>query len=151
MNIFVVDRDPVQAAKDLCDKHVVKMILETAQMLCTTHKGGAPYKPSHMKHPCTIWASVSMDNYEWLLSHGFALCEEYARRYGKRHKTQDVLEWLDANRPQIPRIGLTPFAQAMPDEFKHHDAVEAYRNYYIGAKSKIAVWNHSTKPSWWPY
>lgn len=151
MNIFVVDRDPVKAAKNLCDKHVVKMILETAQMLCSAHNGNAPYKPTHVKHPCTIWTSLSMDNYEWLLSHGLALCEEYTRRYGKRHKTQDVLEWLDINRPTIPKVGLTPFAQAMPDEFKHYDAVEAYRNYYIGAKCKIAVWNHSTKPSWWPY
>jgi hypothetical protein len=151
MNIFVVNRDPVKAAKDLCDKHVVKMILETAQMLCSAHNGTAPYKPTHVKHPCTIWASVSMDNYEWLLSHGLALCEEYTRRYGKRHKTHDVLEWLDANRPPLSRNGLTPFAQAMPDEFKDPDPVEAYRKYYIGAKKTIAVWNHSSKPSWWPY
>ena len=88
MNIFVVDYDPNKSAQDLCDKHVVKMILETAQMLCAAHPiGTAPYKATHLKHPCTLWVARSIDNYEWLLTHGYALCREYTARYGKRHKT----------------------------------------------------------------
>ena len=150
MNIFVVDYDPNKSAQDLCDKHVVKMILETAQMLCAAHPiGTAPYKATHLKHPCTLWVARSIDNYEWLLTHGYALCREYTARYGKRHKTQDVLDWLAEHKPSIPSIGLTPFAQVMPDEYKDTDVVVAYRKYYIGAKANIACWNHSSKPSWW--
>jgi hypothetical protein len=86
MNIFVVDEDPEVAARQLCDKHVVKMILETAQMLCTVaHNHGyeAPYKVAHPKHPCTLWAGKSAANWTWLIDHGLAMSEEYTERYGR--------------------------------------------------------------------
>lgn len=149
MNIFVVDLDPTRAATCLCDKHVVKMILETAQLLCTAHDGTAPYKPTHKKHPCTIWTSASMGNYMWLCEHGLSMCAEYGRRYGKTHKSEEVILWCKAHPPNIPDLGLTPFAQAMPDEFKNADPVIAYRNYYRGAKARIAAWKHGNVPSWW--
>lgn len=149
MNIFVVDRDPVQAAQDLCDKHVVKMIVETAQMLCSAHPAGAaPYRRTHAKHPCTLWTAASMQNYMWLIDHGIALCEEYTKRYGKRHKSQDVIEWCRDNAPPLLSLGLTPFAQAMPDQYRDPDPVTAYRNYYQGEKRRFATWKGS-KPSWW--
>ena len=83
MNIFVVHQDPQIAAQMLCDKHVVKMILETAQMLCTvvSHTGAeTPYRATHAKHPCTLWAAHSKANWEWLVAHGKAMCMEYTRR-----------------------------------------------------------------------
>ena len=96
MNIFVLDESPVVSAKYACDKHVVKMILESAQMLCSVQpEGTAPYKRTHYNHPCTKWVRESSRNYEWLLIHAYALCDEYTRRYDKVHKTQAVIEWCE--------------------------------------------------------
>jgi len=151
MNIFAVQKCPEQAARDLCDRHVIKMILESAQMLCGAFpKDQAPYKWAHRNHPCTIWARSSGSNYDWLLLHGKAMCDEYGRRYAKRHKTEDVLDWLKTNKPvEIPDLGLTPFAQAMPDQYKGPDAVEAYRKYYILDKTRFAYWkDEKTIPTW---
>lgn len=151
MNIFVLDLDPRQAAQMQVDKHVVKMILETAQLLSTArflYGASGTYKPTHQGHPCTKWAAESAHNYAWLWHHGMALCEEYTFRYGKRHKSQDLFEGELRHIPAIPRIGRTPFAQAMPDEFKHPDPVIAYRRYYIGAKAHFAKWTNRAEPLW---
>lgn len=150
MNIFVVNSNPRKAAQDMCDKHIVKMILETAQMLCSAHpEGTATYKPTHRKHPCTLWASASIANYNWLCLHGLALCDEYTKRYGKIHKSEDIIRWCHANYPpNIPIKELTPFAQAMPEQYKDVDAVVAYRKYYIAEKSRFAAWKNSTTPLW---
>ena len=151
MNIFILDENPDTAARQHCDKHVVKMILETAQMLCTAHwesGGEAPYKSTHKNHPCTIWARESVDNYKWLCDLGVSLCDEYTQRYGRVHKTQAIIEWLVDNVPNIPDVPMTPFAQAMPDEYKSKNAVQAYRNYYLGEKQNIAVWKYSQPPRW---
>ena len=161
MNIFVLDENPVIAAESLCDKHIVKMILESAQMLCsaiplpTTHTntyGGITlYKPTHINHPCTIWTGKSQENYEWLCKHAKAMCTEYTSRYKKFHKSEQVINVMTMfnSRYQLPSIGLTPFAQAIPEQYKDLNVVVAYRNYYIGEKSKFAVWKHSPKPTWW--
>lgn len=151
MNIFVVDRDPIIAARQLCDKHVVKMTLETTQLLCTVSwkfDVPAPYKQTHKNHPCTLWAGETVDNWKWLVDHGLELSEEYSRRYGKVHACKSKLEWCleSGGRPKLG--GLKPFAQAMPDEFRDKDAVEAYRKYYIGAKAAIAKWKFSDAPEW---
>jgi len=126
----------------LCDKHVVKMILESAQLLCNAHwvtgNGPAPYAQTHVNHPCSIWVRSSISNYKWLLEHAFALCEEYTIRYNKKHKTTEVIAWCSKNLPKLKNIGLTEFAQAMPDQYRDIDAVVAYRKYYVNEKSKIA-------------
>lgn len=147
MNIFVLDENPELAARAHCDKHVSKMILESAQMLSTVF--GGPYKPTHKNHPCTLWVGESRQNAEWLWLLADALNCEYQDRYNhtRNHKSWDAVEplWRDFN--ALPDIGLTPFAQAMPDEFRNPDAVEAYRAYY---RSKaFAMWNYSPKPEWW--
>ena len=91
MNIFYLDSRPHVAAKDHCDKHVVKMILESAQMLCTAHReldGDVPdvfYKSTHKNHPSTIWARSKAGNYRWLYDLFVSLCDEYTYRYGKVH------------------------------------------------------------------
>lgn len=178
MNIFVLDRNPAFAAKEMCDKHVVKMIVESAQMLSTCHrmidgvletrpsvsgKRTVPYyklddwrenilyKAVHFKHPCNIWLRESIKNYEWLHKHFGALLREYRLIYDKEHKCEqlyDPLAWAPNNIPDAPR---TRFPQAMPDDCKDTDVVRAYRNYYKKYKSDFATWKNRRTPIWWPY
>ena len=151
MNIFAVDTDPKIAAQQLCDKHVVKMILESAQMLCSVFPNGdAPYRRAFYNHPCTKWARESAENYEWLLDHAYSMCQEYTRRYGKVHKSLDAISWCGSNyhKLNIPRKGLTKFAQAMPEQYKNSCGVTAYRSYYNGEKAYFAKWSKRETPSW---
>lgn len=151
MNIFVVHKNPETAARMLCDKHVVKMILESAQMLCTVarnHGYEAPYKKAHPKHPCTLWVGKSKENWEWLIRHSLEMSAEYTRRYGKVHKSQSVIEWCKKLAIKFPESGLLPFAQAMPTQYKNECAVTAYRAYYHGEKAKFATWK-TKEPKWW--
>jgi Pyrimidine dimer DNA glycosylase len=150
MNIFVLDSNPSVAAALMLNKHIVKMALETAQLLCTTvnllnDSSEAPYKTTHKNHPSAVWARESIQNYFWLIEHGLGICSEYTKRYGKIHKCQEVIEWCLLNSPKLPDVGLTPFAQAMPDEFKNDCAVQAYRNYYRGAKYHLLGKDESLK------
>jgi hypothetical protein len=153
MNIFVLDKDPKKAARMQGDKHVVKMILETNQLLSSAHwmsGGTAHYKLTHKNHPCSKWVRESLSNYKWLCTHGMALCEEYTKRYGRIHKTQKVNEDLCKNLPDIPEKGLTEFPLAMPDDVKTPgDPVKSYRDYYMKHKKNIVKWNHSEKPEWY--
>lgn len=152
MNIFILDENIDKCARYHNDKHVVKMILESAQMLCTAiHESGgdAPYRSTHKNHPCTVWARESLSNWHWLRDLALALNEEYKYRYDKSvdHKSATVIKSLAE--PDIPDIGLTPFAQAMPDEYKTDNAVDAYRSYYKGEKAEIANWKGRSKPKWY--
>lgn len=153
MNIFFLDYDVKKCAQSHVDKHVVKMILETAQLLCGVHHvTGAtdvPYKLSHKNHPCSIWTRESLSNYLYLCELGLELSYEYTYRYGKRHKSQDVIEWCIVNKPNIVDKGFTEPAKAMPDEYKVADAVQSYRNYYMGAKADFAVWKNRETPEWY--
>ena len=147
MNIFVLDANPAYAAQAHCDKHVPKMILESAQMLSTVL--GGPYKPTHANHPCTQWVAESRQNAEWLWLLADALNCEYKDRFNheRNHKSWDAIEPSWRAIKTLPDVGLTPFAQAMPEEFKCDDAVDAYRAYY---KSKpFAQWRHTVEPYWW--
>jgi hypothetical protein len=154
MNIFFLDYDVKKCAQYHVDKHVVKMILETAQLLCGVHHTvspdnvNVPYKLSHKNHPCSIWSRESLTNYLYLCELGLELCYEYTYRYGKRHKSQDVIEWCLVNKPNIKDVGFTEPAKAMPDEYKVKSVVDSYRNYYMGAKSGFAVWKKREKPFW---
>lgn len=154
MNIFILDYDVKKCAQYHVDKHVVKMILETAQLLCGVHHVishdvvNVPYKLSHKNHPCSIWCRESLSNYLYLCELGLELCKEYTYRYGKRHKSQDVIEWCLINKPNIKDIGFTEPAKAMPDEYKVKSVVESYRNYYMGEKYGFAVWKNRETPFW---
>jgi len=156
MNIFVLDNSPYKAAEYHNNKHVVKMILETGQLLSTAHhvlddgKELSPllFKPSHINHKCAVWACESIMNYVWLWHLGQGLLQEYTKRYGRVHARTETLEYLQRCPLNIPRKRMTPFAQAMPDEYKNEDAVTAYRNYYMGAKRHLAQWNTKV-PDWW--
>lgn len=139
MNIFLLDRNPTKAAAQYHNKHVVKMVLETAQLLCSAHEPGmAPYKRTHYYHPCAQWTRTSLQNYFWLVDLGKAIAAEYTKRYGKRHKSEDVIDWCEENIPlTIPDGVLTEFPQCMPDAFKKDDSVEAYRAYYVSKLEKF--------------
>ncbi|KFZ36653.1 hypothetical protein HR45_15275 [Shewanella mangrovi] len=152
MNIFVLDDNIAKCAEYHCDQHAIKMILESVQLLCTAlNKKGfrTPYKSTHMKHPCLLWVEESYDNFEWLVKLTRALNAEYRYRFDKQtdHKSMAVLEQI-LDMP-FERRGLMPFPQAMPDEFKvSGNAVQAYRNFYIGDKMRFAKWTKRPMPQW---
>lgn len=151
MNIFILDRHQGNNARYHVDRHVVKMTLEAAQLACTAlHVYGleTPYKPTHKNHPCAEWARDSRQNFEWLCDYGIELYREYFFRYGRFHKSGPVLMWCMEQSYAIPRGELTDFAQAMPDEYKRPNAIDAYRAYYMGTKSHLAAWTKREKP-WW--
>ena len=156
MNIFVLDRNPVVAAQMQCDRHVVKMVLESAQMLSTAVNllgGEARYKTAHVNHPCSVWARQSLGNFLWLYDHGMALAEEYTHRYGKRHKSEEVIrDCMHQWEAGLPLYGLncTPHPLCMPDEYKTDDVVQSYREFYLGDKVRFAQWNKTRPaPQWW--
>jgi hypothetical protein len=142
MNIFVLDHDPVKAAQLECNAHIVKMVVESAQMLSTAHRmldgsiterlsnsgkrkskywlhpdpvmESVLYKAVHMNHPCTRWTMATLANYQWHYKHFVALCEEYTYRYGRIHSTdQKLRDVLELYPRYIPHGDLTPFPLAM--------------------------------------
>ena len=169
MNIFILNEDPVQAAQEQCDKHVVKMIVESAQMLSTVHRmldGNITMRPSksgkrtlkyyeleddrehllykavHHNHPCTVWSRESCCNYSWHYEHFIALCDEYTYRYGKVHSTDTKLRIALQQIPtNIPEKHMTPFKLAMGSnpECILEDAVESYRRFYETKQKRFTM------------
>ncbi len=163
MNIFVLDEDPIQAARYHCDKHVCKMIVESMQLLLNPfikqgikipfrNAEGRPYKMSHPNHPCAKWTEISYKNFVWLAIMGMELCKEYGSRYNKTHACKDVIKWCVESRDKLvfQHTEMTPFVLAMPDEYKDACPVKAYRDYYLNDKITFARWNHGKVPDWWP-
>jgi len=152
MNIFALDENPKKCAEYHNDKHVVKMILETAQLLCGSHwvnGNQAPYKLSHKNHPSAIWTRECIENYSWLCELGIELSKEYTHRYNKIHKSQNIIEWCIDNKPNIKsNKTITPFALAMPIHCKLNDPVESYREYYRTEKKDLANWKNRQIPYW---
>lgn len=152
MNIFLLDRDIELCARYHCDQHVVKMILESVQILCTALNKmeiDTPYKPTHANHPCVLWVGESFDNFLWLQDLTLCLNDEYRYRFDKTvdHRSIDVLRSISRHR--YARYGLTPFAQAMPEKYRvPGDAVTAYRRFYRAEKRHFARWSVRDKP-WW--
>lgn len=170
MNIFVVDLDPNEAARQLCDKHVFKMHTESVQLLVslannlgikhhTLKKNGTLHQGGYPHHPCCKWLEESINNVDWLLHHAYELCYEHQRRSWLRG--EDVLpfsysqlnSWVGIALPWVqqivPNVLRTPFPQCMPEQYRCDNAVEAYRAYYIGDKSSIAEWKHLSPPAWY--
>lgn len=153
MNIFFLHIDPEKCAQMHVNKHVVKMILETCQLLCSVHhivnsEYKPPYKLTHKNHPSSIWTRTSIDNYKWLCRLGQELCKEYTYRYNKKHKCEEYINELSYNIPILPDIGFTQPLQAMPDNYKEKDSIDAYRNYYFYEKSRMHSWKKREKPQW---
>jgi hypothetical protein len=160
MNIFFIDKNPFIAANAMSDKHIIKMIVESAQMLSTAHRvlDGKPYtitgptgrkttrydhpiyddrlyQVAYINHPCNVWVRQNEDHYKWLYSHFSELCFEYKRRFKRIHKTDlDLYVRLSFTPNNIKKGKFTPPPQAMPDIYKHEDTITAYKNYYTSEK-----------------
>jgi len=166
MNLFILSLCFRECAEWMFDKHISKMIVEAVQMLSTAKRVLDPleegvesgiYKISHKNHPVSIWIRTSLENYLWTLDMVDAMHEEWRFRYGhpetKVHASYKIAQYLREAAPSadlFPERGLTPFAQAMPDEYKGEDAVEAYRKYYQSPdKKRLASWKRRTPPGWY--
>ena len=149
MNIFYLDEDLRKCAELHCDKHVVKMILEYAQLLssaCRVSGLDVGYKLTHKNHPCAIWTRASESNYLWLVDLAHHVNEEYKYRYGHtcNHKSFDLICELPL--PELPKLGWTEPPKCMPDEFKVPSVIKSYHNYYKGAKANIATYKNRNIP-----
>ena len=161
MNIFFLSIDNKQCVIMHVNKHVVKMILEHTQILCSVHhvcgsldpNFKIPYKLSHKNHPCNIWARESLSNYNYLIDLSIELCKEYTYRYGKVHKSEQYIRQMQTSLPNIQDKGFTRPARAMPEQYKlkkenvtFEDVVESYRNYYFYDKKHIFNWKKRAVP-----
>lgn len=156
MNIFAIDPSPEIAAKNLNDQHVVKMIVESAQILSTVQRltgNDDPflYRPTHEKHPCILWVMESKENYRWLYRHYVALGAEYTYRYFRVHRSLALIDSLIDPPESLPNIPQTPFKQVVPKEYKNDDSVEAYRQYYLGRKIRKSFWTNRKKSELLPW
>ena len=176
MNIFYIDTDPVKAAQMMVDRHVVKMILESAQLLCTAHRvldgesytsqsknsrkvtrwklndsrEDILYSATHINHPSAIWCRQSVENYLWLVDHMFALSNEYNYRYNKNHLTIEKLGYTIQSPPMnLKEWDFTVPVSAMPEKYIIGlDPVLNYRNYYKLGKAHLHTWTKRSKPDW---
>ena len=178
MNIFYVDHDPYVAARMMVDKHVVKMILESAQLLSTAHrivdgveyegasKSGRKakrwllpdgreqtmYSATHINHPSAVWCRASIENYSWLVEHMYGLCQEYHYRYNRQHKVYTSGLAYDLQSPpfNLKEYDFTTPPSAMADEYIVNpiSPVENYRNYYRNGKTHLHSWTKREKPDW---
>lgn len=160
MNIFYLSHNVFLCAQWHCDKHIVKMILEYAQLLCSAHHIlDGPfckwddriclYRLTHKNHPCAVWTRDSNENYKWLYQLFCALCDEYTNRYKKVHKTDEKLRDVLKHTPcEIPEDKFIKPPQAMPEEYKTDSSIDAYRIYYKYGKKDITEWRYTQTP-WW--
>ena len=148
MNIFFLDADPKHAAQMQCDKHVVKMTVETAQMLSTaarSHGHDVGYLSAYPKHPMTLWVGQSPHNFAWTIIHGLELCREYTHRYNKTHATEKIINNLYSV-CKGNYMKKTEPPQCMPDKYKGFNYVKAYRNFYLGEKKRFARYTNRDVP-----
>ncbi len=155
MNIFHLDKDPFLCSKWLCDKHCVKMVLETAQMLCTAYQRNYGikddlYKPAYPHHPMTKWVGDSGENFFFTIKLFGHLLDEYNYRYNKWHKSSKIILLLHSKYKDWHKMSgkFTAPPLCMPDKYKLDDYVQSYRNYYIGEKMYFAKYNYSEPPFW---
>lgn len=174
MNIFYLDKNESTCAQMHCDKHVVKMATEYAQLLSTCHRvmdgeeyysktdnrrikrwalndlrEEALYKASHVNHPSNTWIRESSQHYRWLWIMWMHLCLEYTIRYGKIHKASDLRGYLFDTPNNLKDNGWVDPPQCMPDTLKvEGNTIQAYRNFYQIEKSKFATWK-TEEPAWY--
>ena len=150
MNIFYLSEAQQTCAENHNDKHVVKMIIEYAQLLENEFLDNVLYKATHINHPSAIWVRQSDKNYDWLYGLYQTLMTEYTYRYGKVHACSKLEIWLARIPNNIPQAPFTEPTPAMPDKYKViGDSITSYKNYYIGDKQHIASWKKRTVPNWY--
>jgi hypothetical protein len=172
-----VDESPIDAAWALVDKHVVKMILESAQLLSTAHRildgeeiegrsktgrkarrwtlsdarENVLYQATHINHPSAVWCRHSIENYNWLVDHFYELGFEYTYRYGKIHKCfQNYLAYMLQSPPKnLKEYDMTPMPSCMaPEYIISEDSIINYRNYYREGKKNLHKWTNRQPPEW---
>lgn len=177
MNIFMLDKSPQKSAEMLDSTRVIKMIVESAQLLSTAHRildgtklldyttgrkktlwklpdsrDDILYQAAYVNHPCNIWIRKTSSNYRWLFDHFSSLLSEYTRRYGKIHSSSRLETALSSYPNNLIHGDFTPPPLAMPDEYKTEDFVESYRSYFNGEKlfpkKKPADWKTREIPYW---
>ena len=176
MNIFYLHNDPRTCAQMHNDKHCVKMILESAQLLSTAHRvldgrqvegktktgrnvkrwilddarESVVYQATHINHPSAVWTRQSIENYDWLVEHFFALMDEYTHRYQKQHACRGELSYMLQSPPKnLENYDWTEMPSAMADEYKiSADPLTNYRNYYIKGKASMHKWTNRQPPEW---
>jgi hypothetical protein len=181
MNIFYIDESPFQSAEWLVDKHVVKMILESAQLLSTAHRvldgemvegikvnpetgktrkckayllsdsrDSVIYSATHVNHPSAIWARESVENYNWLVDHFFAIMAEYTYRYDKVHKCFGAISATLQSPPhKLTNWDMTEMPSCMDEKYiVSKNPIDNYRNYYKNGKSHLHSWKKRTPPEW---
>ena len=175
MNIFFLSQDPIEAAQMMVDRHVVKMILESAQLLSTAHRildgveivnlvnnrkkkayilGDARepvlYQATHVNHPSSVWCRTSVENYNWLVDHFFALMEEYTYRYDKQHKCFGEISYMLQSPPKkLENYDWTDMPSCMDEQYIiSDDPVQNYRNYYNKGKTHLHKWKNREVPFW---
>lgn len=152
MNIFYLDNNQKLCAQYHMDKHVVKMILEYAQLLSTAHRildnyqGEECYKKTHVNHPCALWVRQSSENYIWLYTLLYELLQEYTFRYNKVHSTSRLVNFLSKLPKNIIHDNFTEPPKCMEDEYKKDSVIGSYRNYYIQGKKHISKWKRGIPP-----
>lgn len=152
MNIFYLDHDPKLAAQFTNDRHVVKMVLESAQILSTVCRANGldvGYKATHKHHPCTLWAGENLSNFMYLANLASYLNDEYKYRFYRIDNQLSFDVICNLPTPDLPDEPMTTPALAMPDGCKCDDPVESYRNYYRQHKQHLAQWTRRNQPEWW--
>jgi len=182
MNIFALSKDPIESAQMMIDKHVIKMPTESCQMLHTNalyfmyvdHYNQTPslrelkqfhtdissdlMKPAMLNHPSTIWARETKGNWDWLMEHAIALCDEYTLRYGREHGSFQRILYTPDYPYENDTSALTPVSIAMADQYRIENTFDdewdfvlaSYRHYYLEGKWRFAEWRNDRRPEWWP-
>lgn len=161
MQIFILDENIDKNVQYYADKHVVKILTECCQILCTVYrqntKDNIPefiYKPTHKNHPCTLWTGKCRENWIYTLNLTQSLYNEYQYRYNKPDKHSKALKIINylrkCNIDLTELKNMTEFALAIPDKYKNTSAINAYRQYYINEKQHLFKWTKRNKPFWIP-
>lgn len=162
MNIFFLDKDPKICAQYHADKHVIKMILESAQLLCTALNVSAgeqvtQYKSTHINHPCAIWVRENYSNWMYVYHLMYELQKEWQFRWNHSNTHKSIFALRNSDNPLscselagllLPHEDFTTPALAMPEQYKTDNAVESYRNYYNGEKKHLHKWTKRETPGW---
>jgi len=156
MNIFYYNHNQEICAQQHCDKHVVKMIVEYAQIMSTTHRvvdnsdNPLLYKQTHVNHPSVIWCRYSRENYEWLYGLFIEVCKEYTYRYGKIHATEVRLKSILSTPPKglESSVFIEPTPAMSNKYIVKNDSIQSYINQFNYEKSHLASWKNRNTPNW---
>ena len=154
MNIFVTDKDPAIAAQNLDDKRVVKMVLESAQLLSNAmlhFTGSAPYRKTHWNHPCSVIIRENTATLDWLYQHFYYLCKEYTHRYGKIHKCEGYIETFEKFTFDVKTNDLPKFVNCCTNHKHVEDVINAYRmemDFKWKNDKRMPTWTNRSKPVW---